>query len=345
MSRRNSRDPLYSMLVRFKFTTIALITLLFFLLVISSGVDLGSDGVALAERTNVRILRLTHRFDITGFENSKFNQPSDVEITRDRIYVLDGVNDRIAVFDKKGTPLFTFGKSGSDPGELNSPLGFAIDSKNRIYVADSGNHRIEVFDINGVFLSNIPLIKDKYGIPSDPTCIAINEQLGYLIIADNDNHRLLIYTVDGKFKREVGEVGYLEGQFRYPFGIDCDSDGNIYVVDVVNTRVQVFDPQGLKVLRVIGEWGIERGQYFRPQGIDLDAQNRVYVTESFKNIGVIQVFNPDGSFRAVLGNRTGEKIRFDVPVDIEIDDENTSIYICEMYASKISVYQLLDSQK
>ena len=46
-------------------------------------------------------MRMKHKFDITGFHDSKFNQPSDIELSKNRIYVLDGVNDRIAVFDKK----------------------------------------------------------------------------------------------------------------------------------------------------------------------------------------------------------------------------------------------------
>ncbi|MGA1823043.1 MAG: NHL repeat-containing protein [bacterium] len=333
------------MAIKLKFFAIVHHAIVFYLLITCCLYYPCLNRSALAETRRVSTMRLNHLYDIKSFRDSSLNQPSDVEVTNDRIYILDGVNDRIVVYDKKGNPLFAFGESGAGQGQLNSPLGFAIDSKGRIYVADSGNHRIEVFDKDGKFLSQIALVKDKYGGLADPTCIAINERKDFLIIVDNDNHRLLIYSMDGEFKREVGEVGYIEGSFRYPFGIDIDSEGNIYVVDVVNTRVQVFDPIGQKVLRTIGEWGIERGQYFRPQGIALDTKNRIYVTESFKNIGVIQVFNPDGSFRAVLGDQSRNKIRFDVPVDIEIDDHENTFYICEMYSSKISVYQPVDDYK
>ncbi|MBN2373198.1 NHL repeat-containing protein [bacterium] len=288
--------------------------------------------------TGVRIITCSHLFDLTGTSGKKFNQPSAVSVFRDQIYVLDGVNGRVAVFNKKGDPLFEFGKHGTDPGEFKSPLGLYVDYQGRIYVADSGNHRIQIFNQNGTLLNYFTLKEDRYGSPADPTDLLIDKATNRILIVDNDNHRLVIYTTDGRFIKEAGEVGFENGQFRYPYSIAQDDKGLIYIVDVLNTRVQVFDPEGV-FLRNIGEWGIEKGQFFRPQGIAVDKQKRIYVTESYEKIGVIQVFTSDGTFHALLGDKSKKKLRFSVPTDICFDD-NGRIYVCEMYASRVSVYQI-----
>lgn len=317
--------------------------LLIFLSLLTPYMDMSRDkagyhSFAYAEEDAVRIIPCRHQFDLTGIEKKKFNQPSAVALFQDRIYVLDGVNARIAVFDSNGAPLFSFGQAGSDPGEFNSPLGLATDYQGRIYVADSGNHRIQIFDSRGNLLTYFSLKEDRYGSAADPTDLVYDKENNRIIIVDNDNHRLLFYTPDGTFLRELGEVGFENGQFRYPYSVALDAKGKIYVVDVLNTQVQVFNPQG-EFERIIGEWGIEKGQFFRPQGIALDAKGRVYVTESYKKIGVIQVFSPDGTFEALLGSSPREKLRFSVPTDICFDDRGR-VFICEMYDSKVSVYKI-----
>ena len=288
--------------------------------------------------TGVKIIPCRHLFNITGTEKKPLNQPSAVSVFKDQVIILDGVNSRVVVFGLDGSPRFEFGQAGSDPGEFKSPLGLAVDYQGRIYVADSGNHRIQIFDSQGRLLSYFGLKKDRYGYPSDPTDLVLDQKNNHLMIVDNDNHRFLFYSRDGKFIKEIGEVGFDNGQFRYPYSITLDKQGRIYIVDVLNTRVQVFSPQG-EFLRTIGEWGIEKGQFFRPQGIAIDHKERIYVTESYQKIGVIQLFSQDGEFLALLGDKSLKKLRFSVPTDLCFDDHNR-IYICEMYDSRISVYQM-----
>jgi DNA-binding beta-propeller fold protein YncE len=286
----------------------------------------------------VKVIPCRQLFNITGSDKKPFNQPSAIDVFNDRIFVLDGVNSRVAVFDSEGAFLFDFGDAGSDPGEFKAPLGLSVDYQGKIYVADSGNHRIQIFDTKGNLLTYFALKEDRYGDLADPTDVVFDKKNNRLLIVDNDNHRLLVYTPDGKFIKEIGEVGFDNGQFRYPYSITLDGKWNFYVVDVLNTRVQVFSPQG-ESLRTIGEWGIEKGQFFRPQGIAIDDKGRVFVSESYQKIGVIQVFSSDGEFLALLGDNSRKKLRFSVPTDICFDDHGR-IYICEMYDSRISVFHI-----
>ena len=59
------------------------------------------------------------------------DQPSDAAISENgHVYVLDGVNNRIVVFNEKAKQVFNFGQSAG----LNLPMGIAItDSKVKTY--------------------------------------------------------------------------------------------------------------------------------------------------------------------------------------------------------------------
>jgi DNA-binding beta-propeller fold protein YncE len=116
-----------------------------------------------------------------------------------------------------------------------------------------------------------------------------------------------------------------------------DKDKYLYVVDVINTRVQVLNPEGLFVTS-IGGWGVERGEFFRPKGVAIDKKSRVYVSDSY--MGVIQVFKPGGEFHAVLGDPSkGGVKRFKTPTGIFIDRHNR-LYVVEMFANRVSVYSI-----
>jgi sugar lactone lactonase YvrE len=122
----------------------------------------------------------------------------------------------VVLFDSRPMtprPIFAFGRHGRQAGEFVRPTGVALSARrNLVYVSDSDNHRIEVFRIDTA---------------SDGT----------------------VRTVD--FVKAIGRRGSQPGEFFDPAGLALDADGNLYVCDTGNARVQVFDP-GLAFMR---EWG------------------------------------------------------------------------------------------
>ncbi len=282
----------------------------------------------------VKLTYVRHLFDITG----NFSEPSDVSVSKDGlIYVVDGVNNSIKVFNQSGRPLYSFGKSGSGSGEFRFPLGIDVDSSGRVYIADSGNHRIQVFNSSGGFITQIS-VPSKNGNPSDPTDVAVDRENEKLYVVDNNNHYILAYdlAVD-RLIQTFGRPGTEKREFRYPFLMTLDKARYLYIVDVINTRVQVLNPEGLFV-SFIGKWGVEKGEFFRPKGVAVDKNNRVYVSDSY--MGVIQVFNSNGEFYSVLGDpEKGAVKKFKTPAGIFIDNNNR-IYVVEMFAQKVSVYSI-----
>jgi NHL repeat len=285
--------------------------------------------------TAVELTMVRHRFDISH----NFRQPSDVTVnTEGNIFILDGVNHCVKVFNSGGQHLLTFGQRGENPGDFIYPLGFDIDRKGLLYVADTGNRRIQVFSEEGKFLSLFP-VKSSGEKPADPTDIAVTADGTIGLVVDNDNHCIIKYDlVNGHFLARFGGPGIERMEFRYPFLAALYDDKYLHVVDVINTRVQVITTQG-KFSGFIGGWGVEKGQFFRPKGVAVDRDGMVYVSDSY--MGVIQVFTAEGHFDSVIGNpSTGEVERFHTPVGIFVDN-NKRLYVVEMFSDRVRVFDMV----
>jgi NHL repeat len=63
-------------------------------------------------------------------------------------------NSRIMKYDKDGKFIKSFGRLGTDPGELMGPHGLAFDSQGRLFVADRSNRRVDIFDQDGNFITS-----------------------------------------------------------------------------------------------------------------------------------------------------------------------------------------------
>jgi hypothetical protein len=97
--------------------------------------------------------------------------------------------------------------------------------------------------------------------------------------------------------------------------VATDSQGNIYVLDRMNFRVQKFDHNG-QYLQTIGKKGQGPGEFERPARLLLDTQDKIYVTDGGPRIEgrMIKIFNSHGEFIQV--------IRLESPIsDFHIDSE------------------------
>lgn len=101
------------------------------------------------------------------------------------------------------------------------------------------------------------------------------------------------------FLSEWGSYGISSGQFSQPRSIAVDADGNVYVTDLGNKRVQKFSSIG----NFIGEWGSggkQQGQFYHPSGIDVEG-NHVYVVD--RDLHRIQKFDLEGNFVSEWGGK------------------------------------------
>ncbi|MHB1295790.1 MAG: flippase activity-associated protein Agl23 [Anaerolineae bacterium] len=95
-----------------------------------------------------------------------------------------------------------------------------------------------------------------------------------------------------------GSTGAALGQLARPKGIDHDAEGNLYVADSANHRIQVFDANG-QALRQWGSQGAEPGQLQEPWGVAVAANGDVYVADTWNHR--IQVFDSEGQYKLAWG--------------------------------------------
>ncbi|MDP2947984.1 MAG: TIGR03663 family protein, partial [Chloroflexota bacterium] len=182
----------------------------------------------------------------SGASPSRFVKPAGLAVDRDgNLYVADSGNNRIQKFDREGKFIAQVGKPGSGEGEFNEPWGVAVDSQGNVYVADTWNHRIQKFDRDLKFLTqwgrpasdlNNPKPFDFWG----PRDVAIDPD-GNVWVTDTGDNRLLKFAPDGTFQTALGKPGAEPGQFQEPVAIEIAANGDIFVADAWNSRVQRFD--------------------------------------------------------------------------------------------------------
>ncbi|MDH5648509.1 MAG: NHL repeat-containing protein [Gammaproteobacteria bacterium] len=248
-------------------------------------------------------------------------------------YVVDSGHNRIVAFNKKGKYLFAFGEHGSKNGQFKHPVGITIDGSNQVYIADKNNSRIQIFDAKGQWLKSIPVERSSRSLM--PVDVAVNPNNNQILATINNTHEILRYSQDGRLLGTWGGEGVDKGKFRYPATMAISGKGQIYVVDVLNTRVQVFSSTGESLVNV-GQWGILSGEFFRPKGVALDLEGNVYVGDSFMD--VIQVFDSSHRFLYVLGKRDKPR-RFVSVAGIAVDNDQR-LYAVEMLEHRVSVYSL-----
>lgn len=114
-------------------------------------VDIGGTMRSGPEDHRVRVFDAktgNHLFDIgkRGEGPGEFNLARDAVLDKDNnLFVVDGGNFRIQVFDAEGKFLRKFGHLGQQLGDFSRPKEIAIDAANNIYVVDTGYENFQIF--------------------------------------------------------------------------------------------------------------------------------------------------------------------------------------------------------
>lgn len=140
--------------------------------------------------------------------------------------------DRIVFTDVQLGELFHYegqtltargGSYGDQEGRFYRPMGICVTPDEQVVVTDTYNSRLQLFTIEAT--------------PEDP----------------KDTDYDPVYPYIFRFQRIIGEFGFNNGQLSSPLGVAADSEGNIYVCDTRNSRIQKFDDEGGLLAVIYGE--------------------------------------------------------------------------------------------
>ena len=194
---------------------------------------------------------------------------------------------------------YIIGRLGAQPGQMDLPLGLALDAAGDVYVVDSGNSRIQKFDPRGGSLAAVGTAGTAPGQFNQPSDVAV-DAAGNVYVADTWNHRIQKFAPDltpilawGQPTRDL--INPAPDRFWAPRGIVVDHQGNILVADTGTNRIRRYTPDGVHI-GDFGRRGKEAGEFQDPTGIAVGPDGSIYVAEAGN--ARIQKFDASGRFLA-----------------------------------------------
>ncbi len=273
----------------------------------------------------------------TGPSGEGLAKPFDVAACSGRVYVTDTVQRHVAVFDFKNRTFFTIGTD--DPGLLQKPLGINTDANCNVYVADATKKRIMIYSSEGQYLRELGSA-DSFSRLSHVAASADGSKVFAVDTGgvQSEQHVVRVFNaITGEHLYDIGKRGREEGELNLPRDVEIGPDGNVYVIDGGNFRVQVFSPEG-QFIRTFGSVGSRSGQFSRPKGIAVDKQGLIYVSDAA--FGNFQIFNPQGQLLMSIGQRSNTRgpAKYILPAGIDTDEDGRIFFVGQFY-HKVDIFR------
>jgi len=169
-----------------------------------------------------------------------FSHPQSLALdSHDNIYVADTGNNRIRVFNPSGKVINKFGNHGARLGEFNGPTVATMDNAGNLLVVDEKNYRVQIFNGRGIFKNKFGKRGTGRGEFASPWAVATDSKRN--IFVTDRNLRVQVFDPDTYYITEFGTpTGNYKVAPRY-YGITVDDDNTVYLTDVANCTVLVYE--------------------------------------------------------------------------------------------------------
>jgi len=250
------------------------------------------------------------------------------------LYVADAKVGAIFIFNPETSDLDMI-KHGVH-AKFGTILGLVMDDNDDLFVSDGELHHILVFNAKHEVLTSF-----GDDVLVDPNGLALDLENRFLYVADTGLDQILVFDADShRLLRRIGTTGKNHtltdiGNFSKPTNVAVDSDGNVYVSDTWNDRVEVFDADGT-FIRTWGKNGDGPGEFARPKGIAIDPDGHVWVADAMLNR--IQVFTSDGRYLLGFGGFGMLPGQFQSLTGLAID-KNNRVFTSEHMLGRVQMYR------
>ena len=117
-----------------------------------------------------------------------------------------------------------------------------------------------------------------------------------LYVADTSNDRIQKFNASGSYGFQTV---LWQGQLSQPYSLCSDAQGNVFVADYGNSRIQVFDANS-NLLRTIPGNGPGNSSFANPSGVAFDHAGNIHIAAY--GTGSIKVFSSDGKYIRMYGD-------------------------------------------
>jgi hypothetical protein len=210
--------------------------------------DIHNRQVVKATLTGAVVWKLAYPREPMVYPDKSKYRPTNVAFAPGGgFYVGDGYGSHyIHQYDKDARWVRTWGGLGTAPGKMNTPHGLWLDDrpgrKPSLVVADRANARLQYFTLDGKHLGFVPdvLFPAHFDIRGD--VLLVPDLHARVSLFDRDNKPIAHLGDDRewieevkKFKVRADPRQWRPGKFVHPHDACFDQDGNIFVVEWVQT--------------------------------------------------------------------------------------------------------------
>lgn len=293
-----------------------------------------------ATRLWVRVFAVV--FSIPSCWHTALARPGSVDVTQP---AMGGAAQPVATANEVAA-VTAFVSSGYRSIHSENSIGgftfpFQVTADNDIvYVSDATANVIQVYQITGsgfTFVRTIGASGSGPGQFNGPEQVAISGN--YLYVADFSNSRVQRFDKStGAYVSQFGIFGSGAGQFNAPSGLVYNPvNGNLYVSEVGNDRVQVFSTSGTYISQ-FGSLGSGNGQLNNPYVLAVDGRGNIYAADNNNNR--IVKFDATGAFLRNIG--VGATTPFGIAVDsankVWVTTGTNDVYAYDSIGNYVSYY-------
>jgi sugar lactone lactonase YvrE len=247
----------------------------------------------------------------TPEEEHLVRKPYGAALYEGKIYVVDTRGSGYGIFDLAHQRFDMV--TGSGAGVMKKPINITIDADGSKYITDTQREQVLAFDREDRF-------SRAFGVEGQfrPADVAIVGDRLY--VADLRDHEIEVLDKhSGKVLFKIGSMGSGQGQLIFPTNLALAPNGDLWVSDTGNFRVQRFTPDGAWV-GSFGSVGRGLGHFGRPKGVAVDHEGRVFVVDAaFQNV---QIFDAEGRLLLFFGAPGYRPESINMPTDVVIDYDN-----------------------
>ncbi|KAI6657061.1 PEP-CTERM domain protein [Oopsacas minuta] len=242
-----------------------------------------------------------------GKGNDKLDCPCGVTVDKmtGNIYIADGSNNCVKVFDSSAQYTFKFGDSNGE-GKMSYPRSLVI-CRSRILITH--NHGILNYSLDGEFISIIGMHGNGELEFNCPWGITINESNHDIYICDSLNNRIQILSQNFLFESQFGSL-------TFPIDVKLSKE-YIYVLDISNPCIHIFNHNHILKKSVISQG---RGnQVIYPYSFVIDNSNNILIADYSSNS--VSIFNPE--FQSIHHIPVSKH-----PKAVTVDNHDRLIVVC-----------------
>lgn len=244
-----------------------------------------------------------------------------------------------------------------DQQALNPPVKWPLEERMRVYIRKDLITQGVSAELQASQLPDLERQEDAYTVQRieiEPDAVWAPEGLfqprsiaaapdGSFYVANTGGSQIVQMDADGQTIGRWGtrtvesEAPPAPGTFNEPWDVAVDQEGNVYVADTWNHRIQKFDRNG-KFLTTWGVGGLSiegTDRFWGPRGVAVAKDGRVYVTDTGNRR--VAAFDPQGQFLFDFENQ-GEA-QLDEPVGIAISNDGR-VYIADTWNRRVAVFTL-----